>query len=540
MQSRPDHSAPATPHSSSTPRLKRIGVVCHELFVAGSLLRFERFGRAARTLGHQLAFIRLSTTSRPMRRIDFPVVTFEQAAEETWDVTIVPGASFPAETVAMLDRFDRPAFGLRMQHVLNDQTRAEAFLRVNSLFKPHVVVFNNRHWPPGSFTSFSANEFHFCEGAVDVHALTPSGHEALPRPGGRFVVGGLAHKNPLPLIDAVRQMPSEVELRLFGPPGDLPVAAADLVAADRLRLLGPLDESQLPGFYRDLDCVVHTRTFAGWSNLAAEAMASGVPVICTPHGTLAIAEHERTALVIEEPGTEAIRTAIDRLRLDPHLGPLLSHNARQRIVDFSWERYTAALLKLMEPDGREHYTWAPELGLFGKWPIEERVLGLERVADRCRGKSILDLGAAEGVIARHFLERGAALVHGIERDEGRVRTAAGLCARFSTAEFWQGDLGVWPAFTKRHAARLLERYDIVLYLGVHHHLPKDGRLDTLLGVADLASELLVVRTPARVFREDDIGATLARRGFDAWPDVHRNGAADSGIVRVFERRGPRS
>jgi glycosyltransferase involved in cell wall biosynthesis len=359
-----------TPSLSPRPTGKRIGVVCHELSVAGSLLRFERFGRVAQTAGHRIAFIRLSTAARPTRGTEVPVVSLEEAARATWDVTIVPGASFPEETTSRLDRFESTSFGLRMQHVLNDQTRKTAFLRVNALFKPHVVVFNNRHWPPGSFTSFRANAFHVCEGGVDLQAFAPDPRRSPSPAGQRFLIGGLAHKNPMPLIEAVRDIGFEAELRLYGPAGDLQSAAADLVESGRLRLLGLLSEPQLPGFYRDLDCVVHTRTHAGWANLAAEAMACGIPVVCTPHGTLAFAEHEQTALVIQEPGAEAIRAAIGRLRRDPRLARRLSHNARQRISGFSWERYTAELLRLMEPDGRAHDVQAPELGSLGTWPVE--------------------------------------------------------------------------------------------------------------------------------------------------------------------------
>jgi 2-polyprenyl-3-methyl-5-hydroxy-6-metoxy-1,4-benzoquinol methylase len=373
---------------------------------------------------------------------------------------------------------------------------------------------------------------------VDLQTFAPDPHRS-PAPGARFLVGGLAHKNPMPLIEAVRDIGVEAELRLYGPPGDLPSAAVDLIESGRLRLLGPLSESQLPGFYRDLDCVVHTRTHAGWANLAAEAMACGVPVVCSPHGTLAFAEHEETALVIQEPSAGAIGAAIDRLRRDPRLARRLSHNARERISRFSWERYTAELLRLMEPDGRVHYTWAPELGLFGKWPIERRIRGLESVIDRCEGKSILDLGCAEGMIARCVLERGAALVHGFDRDAARVTTAAALCQHLPNGRFWPGDVSVWSAFMEGHVAHLQVRYDIVLYLGLHHHLPKHRRRDTLAGVAGLASGLLVMRTPGRVFDEEDIGSMLAEHGFEMSDEACDDGDVDAGIVRVFERRSPR-
>jgi hypothetical protein len=69
--------------------------------------------------------------------------------------------------------FTLSRFGLRVQHILHDQTRRPGFLNVNGAFKPHIVVFNNRHWRPGDFTDFQAEAFYFLEGAVDVESLAP-------------------------------------------------------------------------------------------------------------------------------------------------------------------------------------------------------------------------------------------------------------------------------------------------------------------------------------------------------------------------------
>jgi 2-polyprenyl-3-methyl-5-hydroxy-6-metoxy-1,4-benzoquinol methylase len=177
--------------------------------------------------------------------------------------------------------------------------------------------------------------------------------------------------------------------------------------------------------------------------------------------------------------------------------------------------------------------------LFGKWPVEQRIRGLESVIARCEGKTVLDLGSAEGMIARCFLERGAALVHGFDRDAARVTTATALCKHLPNGRFWPGDVSVWSAFMEGHAAHLRERYDVVLYLGLHHHLPKRHRRDTLAGAAGLASALLVVRTPERVFDEDEIGSVLAEHGFDMSDEGRDDGDADAGMVRVFERRSRR-
>ena len=142
--------------------------------------------------------------------------------------------------------------------------------------------------------------------------------------------------------------------------------AEDLLRSGVLKLIGPLSDHELPGFYKDLDCVVHAETFAGWANVAAEALASGIPLICTAHGTRAFAIHGETALVIAEATPEEIRASITQLQSNDDLRDRLSKNGRRTMNRYSWESYATQLLGLMDmTDPSIHYSWAPELGLYG-------------------------------------------------------------------------------------------------------------------------------------------------------------------------------
>jgi glycosyltransferase involved in cell wall biosynthesis len=514
---------------------KRILVACDELIVAGGLYRFERFGRIIQRFGHRLAFATLGKAAVQHRATDFPVLTLEQAAAQTWDATFVPGAGFPPATIARFAELKADSFGIRVQHILNDTSRRSAFLEVNRSFSPHVVVFNNRAWRPGEFIEFAADAFHYLEGAVDVEKLAPDPGR-VGRPAGRaFIVGGLANKNPDPLIEAVRQCGPDVHLSLFGEAKDLAARAQDLIGSGRLHLEGVLDEAALPGFYAGVDCVVHTEIIGGWANLAAEGMATGVPVICTPHGTRAFAAHGETALVIADPTAGAIAAAILQLKDDPTLAVRLAQNARRRIVDFSWTAYSADLLRLSGKPLHSYYTWSPRLRLFGKWPEEQRVHGLQLILEAAPGASICDLGAGDGAIARQFLDRGAATLHGFELDAGRVELASQLCADFAGARFRQADLSDWSRFEAKHAPDMQHSYDIVLYLGLHHHLPAAGRMHALLGAARRASRWFAVRTPDALFAADGIDKALAGLGF-VLRAAASDGAPGMGASYLFARQ----
>jgi glycosyltransferase involved in cell wall biosynthesis len=324
---------------------KDILIACETLGWSGGFIRFERFGRVARSRGHTVTFLPFRREAQDQRQLEFPIMTFEEAASRQWDATMIPGAGFGPDTIARFAQLTAGNFGRRVQHILNDQTRRAKFLAVNQSFRPHLVVFNNRHWPVGSFTEFRANQFHYIEGAVDTDRFFPTSPRSPA--GGRFVIGGLANKNPAPLLEAARRL-KDVELRLFGRPGNLPEQGADLVQAGRLVLPGLIEEQALPSFYRDLDCVMHTESFAGWANLAAEALASGVPLVCTPHGTLAFAVDGVSAIVMPEATPDAIVAAIERLRSDTALRQTLSSNGRDAILPFTWERYADELLNLID------------------------------------------------------------------------------------------------------------------------------------------------------------------------------------------------
>lgn len=515
---------------------KRILIACDEVVVAGGLYRFERFGRVIRQFGHELAFAALKRGALRHRASDFPVMSLEQASERLWDAVYVPGAGFPPATIDRFAELKADSFGVRVQHVLNDTTRREGFQRVNRSFSPHVVIFNNRHWRPGDFIDFAADAFHFLEGAVDGESLAPDPGRLPRQPGRRFTIGGLANKNPEPLIEIARLCP-EVRLRLFGEAHGLAERAPDLIASGALQCDGVLDEPGLADFYAAVDCVVHTETFAGWANLAAEAMASGVPVVCTPHGTGAFAEHDETALVVAEPMAEAIAAAIRRLQDEPALAVRLARNARRRITKFSWTAYSAELLRLSEKPRHSYYTWSPELRLFGKWPEEQRLHGLDPIFDAASGASICDLGAGDGAIARRLLDRGAASIHGFELDAGRVALANDLCAAFSGVRFRQADLSDWPSFEARHGRDLMPSYDIVLYLGLHHHLPAAGRMRVLTSAARRAASWFAVRTPGALFESDSIERALAEQGLKLHAATTASPAVPAGATGVAGAAG---
>lgn len=123
----------------------------------------------------------------------------------------------------------------------------------------------------------------------------------------------------------------------------------------------------------------------------------------------------------------------------------------------------------------------------GDRTLAEQLLGLEPALAACAGKTVLDLGCAEGLIAREFLARGARGVIGLDNNAPFVAVARE--AGMERARFFECNLNdPGEGFRDRFGA------DIVLALAIVHKLRLPGR--SLAEFAAMARERLVIRLAA--------------------------------------------
>jgi SAM-dependent methyltransferase len=146
----------------------------------------------------------------------------------------------------------------------------------------------------------------------------------------------------------------------------------------------------------------------------------------------------------------------------------------------------------------------------------DQAAGLEPAFATCAGKSVLDLGCAEGLLAHEFARRGAREVHGLELVREHVavarQLAAGLNCTFEVANLQE--------VVQSEPAR---GYDIVCALAVIHKIRDMKR--ALKWCARSAAELLLIRT-GRKYESDhmvskrdtkiavNVPAVLKSEGFD--------------------------
>jgi glycosyltransferase involved in cell wall biosynthesis len=337
------------PDTHHDPPRRRILVVWFRYTVHGGIGRFLNIARVLNGLGHVVRFASLTDeTSSDWPDFPGPILPFAAAQEQSWDAVMVPGASAPAERLALLARLREPRFGLRVQHILNDTSRAARFRAVSEAFAPHIIISNNSHWQSRDGPGLAA-DFYTLPGAVDTDLFYPAPRKRAPCEPRSWAIGAFATKTPPVLLDAVEALPADHVLHVYGVlPRAVRERGARLASSGRLVDHGPLFGAELTAFYRRMDVVVTAETHAGWCNTAAEAMACGLPCVVTPAGTLDFARHLDNALVVTDVSGKVIAAAIGRLTSDAELRDRLACHAARTMRAFDWYSYCQRLLNLLE------------------------------------------------------------------------------------------------------------------------------------------------------------------------------------------------
>lgn len=128
----------------------------------------------------------------------------------------------------------------------------------------------------------------------------------------------------------------------------------------------------------------------------------------------------------------------------------------------------------------------------GDRTLGQQLLGLEAAADRMKGRTVLDLGCAEGLIGRHCVDAwGASLVDGVTSVEAQIAEAERQCGG-RPMHFFRADLST-KSGTDHLDSELLPAYDVVLMLSILHKVVDPMRL--LEWAAKFATETVVIRLP---------------------------------------------
>ncbi|MCS6842157.1 MAG: glycosyltransferase family 4 protein [Roseiflexus sp.] len=119
----------------------------------------------------------------------------------------------------------------------------------------------------------------------------------------------------------------------------------------RIRDLGPVAEADLPALYSSATLFVYPSRYEGFGLPPLEAMACGVPVICSRAGSLPEVVGN-AALLIDPDDPQAMAAAIDQAFADPALRAALRTAGLERAASFSWQRAAQETVAVYERVGR--------------------------------------------------------------------------------------------------------------------------------------------------------------------------------------------
>ncbi|HIE39142.1 MAG TPA: glycosyltransferase family 1 protein [Anaerolineales bacterium] len=116
---------------------------------------------------------------------------------------------------------------------------------------------------------------------------------------------------------------------------------------DRVRILGFVDEADLPALYREAALFVFPSFYEGFGLPVLEAMACGVPVVCSNASSLPEVAGA-AALLVDPHDEEGLTEAMERALADEGLREEMVARGLEQAARFTWERAARQLLATLD------------------------------------------------------------------------------------------------------------------------------------------------------------------------------------------------
>jgi glycosyltransferase involved in cell wall biosynthesis len=328
----------------------RIAALLPHVEVFGGVRRYLELGNEFAARGHD--FVLFTPEGRPPDWLPFAgrVRPFTDLARESFDVSL-------CGEYDILDAFDGLAARVRYFYfVLEGHRRERGVAR-----RPYQFLGNSEGLCRRMERRYGI-DCRRAPGGINpaiFHPLPPE--EPGPRATGEFRVlcyGRLTRRRKgvpvvIRAVERLRRRHPGLKLVFF----DTPVGRDRTDPRTLLRTSVPhefhlgLPQTEMARLFGSADAYVGAEKRAGWANTAAEAMACGLPVVCTPSGTRDFARDGETALVAPFSCAPLVGRRLRRLIEDPALRARLAEAGRRKILEFTWARLADRLLDIFEEDG---------------------------------------------------------------------------------------------------------------------------------------------------------------------------------------------
>lgn len=151
---------------------------------------------------------------------------------------------------------------------------------------------------------------------------------------------GLRKGSPY-VLGAAKQLKGKALFRMVGGIGVTPEAEVPL--REHLELVGPVPRSEIAQHFAWADVFLLPSLCEGSATVTYEALAHGLPVICTPN-TGSVVRDGVEGFIVPVRDVDAIVGRLEKLHAQPELRATLSANARARAAEFTIAAYGRRLL----------------------------------------------------------------------------------------------------------------------------------------------------------------------------------------------------
>jgi glycosyltransferase involved in cell wall biosynthesis len=160
----------------------------------------------------------------------------------------------------------------------------------------------------------------------------------------RVLVAGKVclQKGSRDVYEAAKLLGNRVQIRMVGSLAGLPGRVLGCLRS-KIEVLGPVPRPTMPKHYSWADVFLLPSLCEGSATVTYEAMAHGLPVICTPN-TGSVVRDAVDGFIVPIRDAAAIAARLEKLAADPPLRRRMGVNARERAGDFTVAAYGRRLL----------------------------------------------------------------------------------------------------------------------------------------------------------------------------------------------------
>ncbi|ROQ20043.1 glycosyl transferase family 1 [Marinimicrobium koreense] len=230
-------------------------------------------------------------------------------------------------------------------YLLNGWQHRERNIKQIELVKPDVI-FANSSYAERCYEDLCPTP---AQGAVDFSLFNSSGRVQrrhsdplkIVVPGGRLKPRKRV-KDAVKAVNNLVRMGCSVELHVFNAEN----ASIDCLAKTKVWVA--LNREEVAKLMKSSHVVLCPEEDAGWNNPAAEALACGIPLVCTQAGTTDFAEHGVTAFVVPARDVDAITSSLKYIYDHPERSYEMAHEGVSRVRQFTWSSVTEKILHAVE------------------------------------------------------------------------------------------------------------------------------------------------------------------------------------------------